>query len=469
MRGFALLTAAALAFGGCSRGAHRAPDADAGPPDSGADTDTGTDSAPDGGATWAPLWSRRGDGLGAAYAIAPFGDGGAAVVGVFQGAIDFGAGEMLSAGANDAFVARFTADGTCLWSARYGGPGGDGANAVAIDAAGRVLVTGSFSGTAQFGDEALVSAGSYDVPLVAFDGAGQVAWVRAFGSAGFDVGYGLAASPSGRIALMGASGGPIDFGGGALEGTESTFVAVFDENAVHVWSRMLDDVIGNGLAISENGEVALAADFSDTIDIGTGPLTSLASTDGLAARFGADGATIFAARVGDGSSMSIYAAAVSPPTSDVVVGGMANAQGVPESSVELDRFSATGEPIWSRKYGVAEYVAANAVAVDTSDEIAVAGFLRNGALDFGCGPLVSPADTDNSFAGDMFLAKMDASGACLWSTLFGGPGNQAAYGVAVDAARRVSVAGEFQTAIDFGLGALIADHYPEPCAAGFAP
>jgi hypothetical protein len=206
------------------------------------------------------------------------------------------------------------------------------------------------------------------------------------------------------------------------------------------------------------------------IDIGTGPITSLASTDGLAALFdAADGGTIFAARVGDGSSMSIYAAAVSPATSDVVVGGMANAQGVPESSVELDRFSADGAPVWSRMYGVAEYAAANAVAVDALDAIAIAGFVRDGEIDFGCGPLVAPADTDYGYAGDMFLAKLDPAGDCVWSRLFGGSGDQSGFGVAVDGSNRIAIAGDFQSAIDFGLGPLVAEHYPEPCAALFAP
>lgn len=470
----ALAAHAAPVATGCGGGPGGEPDAGA---DAGADTgtDTGTDAdtdtGPDAGPPGLPLWSVRGDGLGSAAAVAAFDGGGIAVAGVFSGTIDFGAGAMESSeGTNDAFVARFDANGNCLWSARWGGPGIDGANAVAIDAAGRVLATGSFSGTADFGEEALTSAGSFDVPLVALDASGAFERVAAFGSAGFDVGYGLAAGPSGAIALMGSSGGPIDFGGGSLTGAESTFIAVFDVDAAHVWSRMLEGVIGNGISISADGEAALAADFSGTIDIGTGPISSLASTDGLAARFGAaDGETIFAARVGDGSSMSVYAAAVGPASSDVVVGGMANAQGVPESSVELDRFSATGEPVWSRKYGVADYAAANAVAIDALDAISVAGLLRDGELDFGCGPLVSPADTDYGYAGDMFLAKLDASGDCLWSRLFGGPGDQSAFGVAVDGGRRVAVAGKFQGAIDFGSGPLVAEHYPEPCAALFAP
>ena len=468
MRALVTCTAALLAIA-CGAGSTGGigPDAGAdGGADAGTDTATDTDTTIDAGAPGQPLWAIRGDGLGAAYAAAAFGDGGVVVAGVFSGALDFGAGAMASAGGNDGFVARFDADGACLWSARFGGAGDDGANAVAVDAAGRALVTGSFSGTADFGDEVLVSAGSYDVPLVAYDAAGGVAAALGFGSPGFDVGYGIAAGPSGGVALMGASGGPIDFGGGALTGTESTFVAAFDGDLAHAWSRMLEGVIGNGLAVGAGGDVALAADFSGTIDIGTGPISSAASTDGLAALFDGAGGTVFAARVGDGSSMSDYAVAVSPATGDVVVGGMATSQGVAESYVELDRFSPDGGAVWSRKWGVAEYAAANAVAIGAGDVIAIAGFVRDGSIDFGCGPLDSPADTDNAYSGDMFLAALDASGGCLWSRLFGGAGDQSAFGVA-GSAGRIAVAGRFQDAVDFGLGPLLAGHFDEPCAAAF--
>ena len=135
----------------------------------------------------------------------------------------------------------------------------------------------------------------------------------------------------------------------------------------------------------------------------------------------------------------------------------------------LDRFSAQGEPLWSRKYGIAEYAAANAVAVDHWDRIVAAGFFRRGVIDFGCGPLESTADQGGDYAGDMFLAKLDPSGDCLWSKAFGGWGQQSLYGTAVDGSDYVVVAGEFQSSIDFGVGPLVAEHYPEPCLARFTP
>jgi len=456
-----LLVLVAVACGcGCGGGS-------AGPGgDAGTDADSDADARPE--PTGEPLWAIRGDGLGSAYAVAAGPDGSVAVAGVFRDTIDFGAGPMASAGENDGFAALFDEDGNCVWSARFGGPFDDGANAVTIDEDGEVIVTGSFQGTIQVGIETLVSAGSYDVPVIGLDGQGEPVRALRFGSPGFDVGYGIAAGPGGALVVMGSSAGPIDFGGGSLQGTESTFLAAFDGDGAHAWSRMLDEVQGNGVAVDGSGNTALGGSFSGTVDLGTGPLSSLASTDGLVARFDPGGETVFAARVGDGSSVFSYAVATGP-ASEIVLGGMANSQGVTESFVMIDRFSAQGEPLWSRKVGVAEYAAANAVAVDGQGHVVAAGFVRDGTLDFGCGPLVAPADPDLPFAGDMFLVKLDAGGGCLWSRLFGGGGDQGAFGVAADATAHVTLAGKSQYAIDFGLGPLVAEHYPEPCAARFAP
>ena len=121
------------------------------------------------------------------------------------------------------------------------------------------------------------------------------------------------------------------------------------------------------------------------------------------------------------------------------------------------------------RFGSAGYAAANSVAVDAHGNVVLAGFVRDGTVDFGCGAHDIPLDPEMSWAGDMLLAKLDAEGECLWSKTFGGDGNQSAWGVATGSGGNVAIAGEFQTEIDFGLGPLVAEHYPEPCIGWFEP
>ena len=74
------------------------------------------------------------------------------VCGFYTGTIDFGNGTSITSnGGQDAFVLKLDEDGQVLW-AKGGGSSGnsDRANAVAADSLGNVLITGQFSGDANF-------------------------------------------------------------------------------------------------------------------------------------------------------------------------------------------------------------------------------------------------------------------------------------------------------------------------------
>lgn len=86
-------------------------------------------------------------------------------MGNFASTIDFGGGTITNAGGLDVFVARFSGDGTHLWSAGYGGTFDQLGEAIAIDAAERIVPAGSFFSTIDFGGGVLTSAGGTDVFL----------------------------------------------------------------------------------------------------------------------------------------------------------------------------------------------------------------------------------------------------------------------------------------------------------------
>jgi hypothetical protein len=92
-------------------------------------------------------------------------DGNILLTGRFQGIIDFGGGPLLSAGSEDVFVAKLTADGTHLFSHRFGDNNNNQiASAIAVDPSGAALVAGRFEGTLDFGKRPLMVAGDdYDV------------------------------------------------------------------------------------------------------------------------------------------------------------------------------------------------------------------------------------------------------------------------------------------------------------------
>ena len=77
------------------------------------------------------------------YDVAVDAQGNIVVVGQFVGSVDFGGGVLTTPTSNaDIFVAKYDAQGTHLWSKRFGANGTDGARSVAVDASGSIIVTG---------------------------------------------------------------------------------------------------------------------------------------------------------------------------------------------------------------------------------------------------------------------------------------------------------------------------------------
>ncbi|MGD8414750.1 MAG: hypothetical protein PVF33_10980, partial [Candidatus Latescibacterota bacterium] len=242
------------------------------------------------------IWSQRfGDeGDQNAGSVAVDGGGNVTVTGQFEGTVNFGGGPLASSGGLDMFVAKFDAAGNHIWSQRFGDASGLSTNewgeTVLADGSGNVVVTGRFDNTVNFGGETLTNAGSLPgTYIVKFSGAGDHLWSQRVGGTGMAGAInpltGVAVDGSGNVILTGNFVGTVDFGGGPLVsagGGGNVFVAKFDENGGHVWSRSFGDIFGQygrGAGADGSGNVFVTGSFVGTVDFGGGPLTSANGTD----------------------------------------------------------------------------------------------------------------------------------------------------------------------------------------------
>jgi hypothetical protein len=88
------------------------------------------------------------------------------------------------------------------------------------------------------------------------------------------------------------------------------------------------------------------------------------------------------------------------------------------------------------------------VAIDKSGNVLVTGRFE-GSVDFGQGPAASAGGRD------VFLVKLSPAGAVLWAHTFGGPLDDNARGIAVDADGNVAIAGSFKGTAAFGGSPLV--------------
>src|SRR5690606_22649341 len=89
------------------------------------------------------------------------------------------------------------------WVRDVGGAGNEHVAHVRTDTDGSIYVTGTFSGTAQFGGSAHVSSGAIDLFVAKLNAAGDVQWFKQGGGVGIDRGVKLAVGPAGTIAVVG--------------------------------------------------------------------------------------------------------------------------------------------------------------------------------------------------------------------------------------------------------------------------
>jgi hypothetical protein len=257
--------------------------------------------------TGAPMWSKvlGGSSTDEGVGIAVDGTGNVYVTGVFAATVDFGGGPLTSAGGFDVFLAKYTTNGAYAWATRMGGTSVDNAMGIAVDGSGNPIVTGYFSGTANFGGGNLVSTGANDVFVVKYSAAGAHQWSKRFGDANDQRAYAVAAESAGNIAVTGYYYGTIDFGGGAVPASTNgacSFVAKLNANGGQVWSKGVCPASGlgsggTGVAFDSSGNLIVAGGTVDPLDLGGGPLTAPTGTyDPFVVKYASDGTYQWARR-----------------------------------------------------------------------------------------------------------------------------------------------------------------------------
>src|SRR5207244_4076006 len=113
------------------------------------------------------------------------------------------------------------------------------------------------------------------------------------------------------------------------------------------------------------------------------------------------------------------------------------------------KLTALGSLVWARDVGGSGSDVGNAVALDASGNLYVAGSFES-TVDFDPGPGTTPITSNGGK--DAFLLKLDSTGAFQWVKTFGGADDDAATAVAVDAAGNIFAAGTFKNSFDVQSG-----------------
>ncbi len=241
------------------------------------------------------LWAKRigGGGLDQGYGVAVDGTGNVYVTGFFGGVADFDPGITLIAPFIDAFLARYDANGNCLWAKNTGSSGSAYGHAVAADSAGNVCVTGYFYLSADFdpgnSSAVITAAGDQDVFIARYDPNGNFLWAKSIGGSGLDQGQGVAVDGTGYVYVTGLYTGSADFNSGSgtdtltAAGLLDAFLTKYDANGNFLWAKSMGGSgrdLGYGVAVHGKGNVYVMGMFEHTADFDPGPDTAMLTPAG---------------------------------------------------------------------------------------------------------------------------------------------------------------------------------------------
>jgi hypothetical protein len=198
------------------------------------------------------------------------------------------------AGTTGIFVVKLDPNGNHVWSrgfvptATFAFPGH-----VAVGAAGSVVVTAGLGGDVDAGGGVrhCSNVGNTGAFVAKLDAAGNHVWSNCYAGTGNSVARGVAIDGAGQVILTGSFSGTVDFGGGAVTAAStmerSLFLLRLTSSGGYGGSRVAHSGEGYLTALYPSGDVAVSGTLGSKIDVGTGPLTSTGIINVLVARLAA--------------------------------------------------------------------------------------------------------------------------------------------------------------------------------------
>jgi hypothetical protein len=301
----------------------------------------------------------------------------------------------LTASSSDIYVAKYSPSGTCLWAICPANTDPSNGYGICTDEKGNSYIAGNFGGTLTFGSIQITSYGNDDIVIAKFDSSGICLWAKHAGSTVLDHGSAIQVDGNGNCIVTGYFATTATFGAYQLTsyGSSDIFIAKYDENGNCLWAKQAGGYSydsGFGEAVDVNGNICITGTFTGTATFGTIQITGYGQND------------IFTAR-----------------------------------------YDSSGNCLWAKHAGTKDQEMGNAIAFDSNLNSYITGYFMNIAT-FGINQI-----TSNGLS-DIFTAKYDSSGNCLWANDAGGAGWDNGTCISVDTKGNSYVGGTFQDTAFFG-------------------
>ena len=383
-------------------------------------------------------------------------DGGAYVVGTFEGSLALPRAKPLtSRGRSDGFVARVDKRGALRWATAFGGADTDAATALSGGGDRGVVIAAVIGHGAQVSGQPVQAPGHPASVVARLDATGRLLWQRAIGSTDYVMVTDVAMDATGAVVAVGSFAGTMRVGNTVITsaGAQDAFVLMLSSDGSPRWARRAGGPFpdfARAVAFA-GGRVAVAGGFGVRADFDGRIIASRGSSlDAFIAVYKGDGSLAWVRR-GGGEGRDAAQQIDLDDEGNVYAAGNFMGSGrfggveltaADESDVFLVSLDPVGLHRWSHRLG--------GKGIDTVGALRVRGARVTVAGSFTGLGLFGPRDHDSKGKNDVFVATYSSSGTPLSSRRYGGRGDESVASMALLPSGDVILGGSYTGAPDLG-------------------
>lgn len=326
------------------------------------------------------------------------------------------------------------------WVKKGTSPGFENGNGIACDDSGNVYAAGQIEYDSYFDNHVVSSNGSHDIVVVKYDNAGTLKWIRSAGGPGGDVANGIAVDAAHNSYVVGELEETVDFGSGIIlqaAGSNDVFLAKYSPEGNILWAKSWGTVENEkalSVAVSPSGDSYVTGYFASSITFGGTQLHSAGRREIFIVKVNTSGNIVWAKKAGGTGDDKAEGIALDKNENFYIVGSFTQSASFSgttitnsgKNSAFVAKYNSGGSILWARAAGACcDTTQYRCVATDENDNVYVAGYF-NATASFGTN------NFNSTGSADIVVAKYDDAGNLQWAKHAGGIGEDIAYGIAVD-------------------------------------
>ena len=358
-------------------------------------------------------------------------------------------------------IMMFAQNSYLNWFIHGGGPSNEVTRDVYVDNFGFIYSVSEVTDTTTFADTTFV-ANFADVCITKFNPQGDVLWIRLDGGTGLDRGLDIITDSNDDIIVTGFFSGIADFGDSTLvsSGFSDVFVAKYNSNGVFQWV-----VHGAGpdhdesfcVTVDNLNNIYFGGFFENSLQLGTYNLISTGTYETLFySKISSNGDVLWAEQAYNLDFSESIVESICFDGFDIVMTGSFDDTMVFQGDtlysydesydVFIAKVDITGNKVWIKQAGGNDDDGGRAIISDGSGKIFITGYFSQTA-NFGTFQLTSLLSSN-----DVFIAALNSNGNFIWVNQASGPSNEYPTSISYNSSNGLSICGT--TTGDFIVGNL---------------